>query len=61
VNSDLPRSDKSSSHVCLAYIINFLSLLCRDVACMAKDVLRGIAYLHSQGIVHRDIKPENLL
>jgi len=28
---------------------------------IARDMLRGIAYLHSLGIVHRDLKPENLL
>mmetsp|Transcript_5957 Transcript_5957/g.17934 ORF Transcript_5957/g.17934 Transcript_5957/m.17934 type:complete len:419 (+) Transcript_5957:158-1414(+) len=26
-----------------------------------RDVLRGVAYLHSRGIAHRDLKPENLL
>lgn len=26
-----------------------------------RDVLKGVAYLHSQGITHRDLKPENLL
>ena len=31
---------------------------CRRVV---RDVLRGLAYLHSNAIVHRDIKPENIL
>jgi aurora kinase len=29
--------------------------------CIMRDVLNGVAYLHSKGIVHRDIKLENLL
>jgi len=29
--------------------------------CCFKQLVRGIAYMHSQGIAHRDIKPENLL
>eukprot|EP00285_Hemiselmis_virescens_P005013 CAMPEP_0173391840 /NCGR_PEP_ID=MMETSP1356-20130122/18613_1 /TAXON_ID=77927 ORGANISM="Hemiselmis virescens, Strain PCC157" /NCGR_SAMPLE_ID=MMETSP1356 /ASSEMBLY_ACC=CAM_ASM_000847 /LENGTH=442 /DNA_ID=CAMNT_0014349533 /DNA_START=51 /DNA_END=1379 /DNA_ORIENTATION=+ len=33
----------------------------RDVACMARDLLRGLKYLHENSIVHRDVKPENLL
>ncbi|OLL24029.1 Serine/threonine-protein kinase hal4, partial [Neolecta irregularis DAH-3] len=29
--------------------------------CLFKQLARGVAYMHSQGVAHRDIKPENLL
>lgn len=32
-----------------------------DNLCLFKQLIRGVAYLHSHGIAHRDIKLENLL
>lgn len=32
-----------------------------EANCFFKQLLQGVAYLHSVGIAHRDIKPENLL
>jgi protein-serine/threonine kinase len=29
--------------------------------CCFKQLVRGVAYMHSMGVAHRDIKPENLL
>ncbi|KAI9337780.1 kinase-like domain-containing protein [Obelidium mucronatum] len=31
------------------------------VDCFFKQLVRGVAYLHSEGVAHRDLKPENLL
>lgn len=32
-----------------------------EANCFFKQLMHGVAYLHSMGIAHRDIKPENLL
>ncbi|KZT52168.1 Pkinase-domain-containing protein [Calocera cornea HHB12733] len=31
-----------------------------EVECCFGQIMRGVKYLHSQGVAHRDIKPENL-
>jgi len=33
----------------------------RDAALLISQVLEGVKYMHSHGVVHRDLKPENLL
>ncbi|KAF8936553.1 Pkinase-domain-containing protein [Dissophora ornata] len=32
-----------------------------EIDCCFKQLIHGVAYLHSMGVAHRDIKPENLL
>jgi len=32
-----------------------------EVLSTMKDVLHGLGYAHSQGIIHRDIKPANIM
>ncbi|RKP35035.1 kinase-like domain-containing protein, partial [Dimargaris cristalligena] len=32
-----------------------------EIDCCFRQMVQGVAYLHSMGVAHRDIKPENLL
>jgi calcium/calmodulin-dependent protein kinase I len=32
-----------------------------DTRLIMRQVVRGITYLHSKGVIHRDLKPENIL
>ena len=33
----------------------------QQIACVAKQCLKALAYLHSQGVIHRDIKSDSIL
>ena len=32
-----------------------------DLVSIAKDIAKGMAYMHQQGVLHRDLKPSNVL
>jgi len=69
VEKDGPLGEKERTQVCVMELVpdgdfgsyyrerNDVELLRR----MVTDILRGLTYLHSKGIVHRRLKPSNLL
>ncbi|HVU99522.1 MAG TPA: protein kinase [Puia sp.] len=69
VEKDGPLGEKERTQVCVMELVpdgdfgtyyrerKDVELLRR----MVTDILRGLAYLHSKGIVHRRLKPSNLL
>ncbi|BFZ19335.1 hypothetical protein BsWGS_22374 [Bradybaena similaris] len=34
--------------------------LCRDVIHIFRQILRGVSFIHSKGLMHRDLKPQNI-
>lgn len=46
---------------CVRDLMRFRPLDMPRVASVIQDVLSGLEYLHSVGVVHRDIKPDNVM
>ena len=42
-------------------IIKGGNMAVEDIDCVFKQLMIGVAFLHSKGIAHRDLKPENLI
>mmetsp|Transcript_50457 Transcript_50457/g.100725 ORF Transcript_50457/g.100725 Transcript_50457/m.100725 type:complete len:240 (+) Transcript_50457:68-787(+) len=43
------------------YIVSKGHLMEKEAAAIAKQILEGVAYMHSNDVCHRDLKPQNLL